>query len=595
MTMKARIRMSLARTARLIGLATGLIMSINSWAYINHEVKRGETLWGIAHKYGVSADDIIELNPAIKKGLRNGITIRIPEHSDRSDMDIVDTVPQDGSQGANEETESYGNRPDQTHENQEINYLEPTLATANQPSNNHAPFQENPMELPEARNPHGIGANCYVARFGDTFQSVEKKTGVSQTMLASLNPLVDGNHIPESEVIRLTADAPHSTMRTTLTTVDSILYNISPKDSKGSMRKEIGVAVMLPFELSQDEISRQALLATDFYKGFLLATKENKRNIDYDLKILAVDTSNEDTSLQQTMQSLADEGITVVIPPDDDRQTEEIVRFCDEHGMMVFNILNIKDDSYLTHPNVVQCNINQKMMYDKAIEGLETLYPSYQPVILNLVGGKEEKSGFTDELRNHYSKKGSNVRELTFSDMLQESTLKELAPDKKYILIPKSGSQDVFEKIIEPIAATIESDPYPERIKLFGYPDWVAFRGQAEEELHRTGAVIYSRFNFNTSDASTGEINGKFRQWFGSPQIEVFPSQGTLGYDAGNALYRMIASGWPEQSAAKGAAAHSGKQSSFRFMQNADCEGLINDALYIIEFLPGTGTYSKVI
>lgn len=561
--MKARIRKALTRTAKIVGVVTGLLIWTNSWAYINHEVKRGETIWGIAHKYGVSADDIIEWNPTIKNGLKNGITLKIPEKSDIDDRTVV----------YNDESDTFSD------------VVESHIAS----------YPNNPIELPEINDFHGTGADSYVARFGETFKSIEKKTGVSETILADLNPLIDGDNIPESEVIRLSADSPHSTMLTSLTTVDSILYNITSNDPKISRKAEIGIAVMLPFELSQDEISRQALLATEFYKGFLLATKENKNNIDYNLKILALDTSDDAIPLQQTLQNLVDEGITIVIPPDDDRQIEEIEGFCDENGITVFNVLNIKDDGYMSHTNVVQCNINQKMMYDKAIEGLATLYANYQPVILNLLGGKEEKSGFTDELRRHYSEKGIKVKELTFSDMLKESDLKELSDDKKYILIPKSGSQDVFEKIAESIATVIDSDPYPERLKLFGYPDWVAFRGQAEEELHRIGAVIYSRFNFNPSDSSSGEMNGKFRQWYGTPQIEVFPSQGTLGYDAGNALYRMLSSGWPAQPFKNGKGTYSGKQSSFRFVQNNDSEGMINDSLYIIEFLPGTGTYSKVI
>lgn len=576
--MKSTFRIAITRMARLATVTTGLMIWTYSWAYINHEVKRGETLWGIAHHYGVSADEIVKLNPTVKNGLKNGITIRIPEHDDHDNI-----MATDGSEQVLE------------IEKKDTDQAEPV--SENHASVRHHPAITNPLEFPEATRQTADGAASYVARFGDTFKSVEAKTGVSAAVLAELNPLIDGDRIPESEVIRLTAEAPHSTFRTELTTVDSIIYNVTPTDWKSTTRKkDIGVAIMLPFELSQDEISRQALLATEFYKGFLLATKENSRNIDYELRIYAVDTSDDSTPLQKTIQHLADEGVTVVIPPDDDKQIEEIEDLCEERGMTVFNVLNIKDDGYLSHPNVVQCNINQKMMYDKAIDALEMYYGDYTPVILDLAGGKDEKSGFTQELQRQFGRRGIKVAELTFTDMLQESDLiKGLSEDKKYILIPKSGSQDVFEKISEAIALTKESEVNPERIKLFGYPDWVAFRGQAEDELHRIGAVIYSRFNFNPADPGNGDINSKFRQWYGSSQIEVFPTQGTLGYDAGNALYRMMSTGWPETIPTKGYGTYSGEQSSFRFMHNDDKGGIINDALYIIEFLPGNETYSKVI
>ncbi|MDE6270369.1 MAG: LysM peptidoglycan-binding domain-containing protein [Muribaculaceae bacterium] len=46
---------------------------------INHEVQRNETLFGLAHRYGTTPDEIIALNPHLKnRGLRHGETIVIP-------------------------------------------------------------------------------------------------------------------------------------------------------------------------------------------------------------------------------------------------------------------------------------------------------------------------------------------------------------------------------------------------------------------------------------------------------------------------------------------------------------------------------------
>ncbi|MGM9859286.1 MAG: LysM peptidoglycan-binding domain-containing protein [Muribaculaceae bacterium] len=43
-----------------------------------YKVKRGETLFGISHRFGVKPDDIIALNPATRNGLKAGQTIMIP-------------------------------------------------------------------------------------------------------------------------------------------------------------------------------------------------------------------------------------------------------------------------------------------------------------------------------------------------------------------------------------------------------------------------------------------------------------------------------------------------------------------------------------
>lgn len=43
-----------------------------------YKVKRGETLFGISHRFGVKPDDIIALNPSTRNGLKAGQTIMIP-------------------------------------------------------------------------------------------------------------------------------------------------------------------------------------------------------------------------------------------------------------------------------------------------------------------------------------------------------------------------------------------------------------------------------------------------------------------------------------------------------------------------------------
>ena len=44
----------------------------------SHTVAARESLYGIAHRYGVSTDDILVANPAARDGIREGMTLVIP-------------------------------------------------------------------------------------------------------------------------------------------------------------------------------------------------------------------------------------------------------------------------------------------------------------------------------------------------------------------------------------------------------------------------------------------------------------------------------------------------------------------------------------
>ena len=120
------------------------------------------------------------------------------------------------------------------------------------------------------------------------------------------------------------------------------------------------------------------------------------------------------------------------------------------------------------------------------------------------------------------------------------------------------------------------------RAEIFGYPDWIAFRGDAQMLLHQLDARIYSRFFDDYDNFSSRTIDSEFMHWFGKPMEESVPSQGLLGYDAGSYVLRNILSHsggfdplWQ--------GAFRGIQSTFRFVRHPG-GGLYNTGLYLIRF-----------
>src|SRR6478609_7651170 len=54
------------------------VTKINSKLHVRYMVEPSETLYGISTKYGISADDLIEINPELEYGLKVGQIINIP-------------------------------------------------------------------------------------------------------------------------------------------------------------------------------------------------------------------------------------------------------------------------------------------------------------------------------------------------------------------------------------------------------------------------------------------------------------------------------------------------------------------------------------
>ena len=54
------------------------VETVNGQLFVIHKVDKGETLYSISKRYNATMNDIAEASPDVKKGLKAGMTIRVP-------------------------------------------------------------------------------------------------------------------------------------------------------------------------------------------------------------------------------------------------------------------------------------------------------------------------------------------------------------------------------------------------------------------------------------------------------------------------------------------------------------------------------------
>ena len=253
---------------------------------------------------------------------------------------------------------------------------------------------------------------------------------------------------------------------------------------------------------------------------------------------------------------------SVIIAPDDVSQLQAIARQALDDETYVVNIFNIKDSLYLTNPVVLQANLPQARMYEKAVDALETLYEGYTPVFLTNTSGRNEKESFVNYARQRYLDKGVAPVDIAYEGALLASNLDELADSVRYVFIPSSGTLAEFNKFSHVLKNYIGGRD----MAVFGYPDWTAFRGDALAML-----------------------------WYGREMLEAVPGYGILGFDLGNFLIRNIRNN--DGTFVPDAAAYTGAQSSFGFVRpdsGSDSSGFVNDEIYIIRY-DGDGRTERIL
>lgn len=494
---------------------------------ISHHVQKGETIFGIAHKYGVNTEAVIEQNPVLKNGLKAGQTIQI-------------TVS--GS------------------------VVEPKVAEP-------APAQPAPKQT--------AGVKGYIVKKKEIFYSIAVANGLSVAALEAANPgvtsLKEGQvlNIPVREVpAEIVADASAAP-----TGDKSVAEAAADSVTVASADKSVSLAVMLPFMLNEESPSKNACRYTEFYKGLLLAV-DSLRNNGAPIHVTAYDTEGSVLKVREALTDSTFRRHNAIIAPDNSAQMAILAEYGKNNNVKVVNTFIVRDDSYLTNPDMVQANLPSQLMYRKAIDALMERFENATPVFLNIKGTTGDKADFVGELRKSLDAKGKTYMEVEADGRLTVADLKPLPADGNYVFVPAAGRQADLNKLMPGIIEWRDQAVTP-TVQLFGYPEWTTFRGETLENMHNLNTTVYSRFYTDEESARTKDIDARYKQWYGTRMENAVPRLGLLGFDTGMFVIPYMLNGGDK---------YDGVQNGYYLVRSGENGGAYNDALYFVTFRPGNVT-----
>lgn len=499
---------------------------------ILHTVSKGETLYGVSHRYDVPVSEIIRLNPETEKGLRAGQTLKVPM---TSAAQAAAAKPIDTAADVSKPT--------------------PAREVASNPATSTAAATTATRETTDGKTPSAENKAQ-----GEKIQPLEEPP-------LQLTPV-------RGEIVRIDQDPAATAAETS--------------DNTAIRRHHI--ALMLPLCVSEKPTRRSAL-ATDYYRGALLAVKDFGEAHPDTIDLKVFDTT--DGNFYNNLTSL--HNADIIITPDDDAKVEKIALYAGAHGIPAFNSFIVKDSTYITTPGMMQTFIGQERMYAKAIDYVvETLSATDapKPVILDNANSRKDKLNFVSRLKERLDREGIEYTTLEFDGNLHKNILEEQLPaTSSYFFITMSGHLAEFNKIASGLVAFAENlAAEGNTLTTFGYPEWISFRGDAQDKLAQVGALYYSRFYVDKDSEDTKRIVAEFRRLYGKSPADGIPVQALLGYDS----MRYILTALHNGSAVLDRPYH-GIQSSYNFVQTPGIKGSVNDALYIIRYIAGATSPSVTI
>ena len=513
---------------------------------ISHYVNKGETIFGIAHKYGLKTEDVIAQNPVLKNGLKAGQTITL-------------TVPGSKAPACADSNTSTAKPPVKKE-------AEPSTA---------APRQE---------------MRGYVVKKKETFYSIAIENGLTVAALEAANPgiitLKEGQvlnipYVPKEAVNadehdELTASNEHADHTAATETDQSTPLTPLTPAAPVETKEPVSIAVILPFMLNEETPSKSAMRYTEFYKGFLIAV-DSLRSNGAPIHVTAYDTEGSVLKVREALTDTAFRKHNAIIAPDNASQLAILAEYGKNNNVKVFNTFLVRDKSYITNPTVMHGNLPSALMYRKATDALMERLSYSTPVFVSFKGENGDKAEFVSALKQSLTDKGNTFMNIEVDGRLESADLRALPTDGNYTFIPTSSRQADLNRIMPGIIEWRDEAVTP-MVRLFGYPEWTTFRGETLDNMHNLNTTVYSRFYTHEDAPRTHDIDAKYKKWYGNRMENAVPRQGLLGFDTGMFVIPYLL---------HEASSYDGVQNGYFFTTAGDGAGSYNDALYFINFRPG--------
>ena len=525
---------------------SGTIVYINGSKFYIHTVQPGETLYGLSKTYGVGEKVILENNPSIARGLKTAENIKIPFVSDvpepKSDKKLRKTF--DFHFVSKGETLYAISRqyeiPVKTilEDNPNLDPLhmrlgERILIRKKQiGSEDEAGTKEQWEEYRQSLNSVADEGTAYhIVHPGETFYSLSRRFGISETELSQLNGGLKPADLKAGAMIKIpqldgavTAEVADSLHRDSVVAAEP---QAIPIEFRALRRSEpLNVALLLPIATGGEANGNYL----EFYQGFLLGLDSVKLRQGISVDVHLYNTARDTARIREIVER--DEAFrksNLIVGPVYEEGLAPVIRFAEEKKVPVVSPLaHIADQN---SDVLFQLAPDPSRKYEKAgdlVGGdkhVTLIYTAstdkeFEREILALLGDSEY-SRYTYKYEHPTVRSSNSPSDLT--------PLLENGQDNVFIIL-SDNSVDV-ERILAALASadtsiTSRGRTAP-RFVVLGNPRWNRFGGIDRAIYFKDRVVFFSAYH--------AKRDSEIVRTFDSAYIRAFGALPTLysyrGYD----------------------------------------------------------------
>ncbi len=556
-----------------------------------HTVQRGETLYGIAKTYGVSESDILAANPGNDGALRSGETIYIPQPKKEVQSVVSPNVQSQSTQNEliyhtiirGESLYSVAKKYNTT--------IEGLLSLNPGVSPDHFQAGDVIKVMPNSSKPIMVEKDVtkfytHEVKKGDTFNSIARLYGISVESLQAANPGIEEPkkgktiYVPKNSTETVYIDPKNISEKELENSYASKIDTIYNDINNIKHDNEINLGIILPFQLHKSNPPKQALLYTEFYRGFLLGIDSVRRDTGKKIHLMVYDTEHNLNKTDSILALPELKSLDFIVAPGEPKQLARVNEFGKNNGINVLNCFTLKNEDYLNNPRVFQVNIPSSYLVGNVAEWFDSQFKDYNVIFLD--DPESQDNDIFSELEQHINDVGFKTNKLTIIHELTFANLsKFMDPGTKYVFVPTSGSKTLLGKVIKALKKA-KTDRFDCDMVLFGHPEYCLYLRDFQEDMMAIDTYLYARY-FNSRGYRYREIERRYNNWFHESMLYTAPTMGLLGFDVAHYLIRKLGE---DSLFREDTERFDGIQTNFKFQRTSNWGGFINNSVDIIHFAP---------
>ena len=567
---------------------------------LQHDVKQGETLYGLAKTYGTTVDELIALNPGSENGIKIGQKLMIPssrtneQASVNANKQVHDAFSQNAPQatlpGSDATFLTINDGEDIYSIAKQYNASVESILTNNPGLNPDEYVTGTKIKVvPNTALPFNYERMSrrnykYEVQRGETYASIAKANGITEEELKAANP--DLKKVKKGKTITLPKPYTEQVIGEMATIpVDELRAYYQPRINdlyeslvQKRLDSEVNIALVLPFQLHKSAPPKQAYLYTDFYKGFLLALDSVSHITDKHINLKVYDTQH-NLNVTDSILSLPElKAMNMIIAPSEPQQLARINAFGKANGVSVMNCFTTKNEDYLDNPYVYQVNTPTNEMMHDVMRWFDEAFKGYNVVFLN--DASENDKEMFEHMRNHINRKKYSTTTINVNgDLTYDDISNQMDPGSKYVFIPSSGDKTLVKRFIKALKQ-VKSDRFDCDLSLIAYPEYVLYLKDYQTDLQDVDTYMFTRF-FNAKGFRTRDLETAYKNNFGGEPLQGVPNMAIMGYDTGMYLLKSLGvDGIIDDETPM----YKGIQTSYRWERGDNWRGYTNQAIEVVHF-----------